>query len=445
MNSHKARRRRQEEGVIPEEVTCESKAEDREELVVIVVEVERGREVPIVVCYGDDAEELASTFARKHKLSQQEALKLKENIQVNINKALQRYFPKTKSTPKLTSMQNYNKFLSKHNDAEKQRNKAKQVSKTKMNESVYEDKGTRMKNSQSILELPRRSKGHITPDIAISVQRLYSNAVNKRKEAEKASEMRKKEKELEEQQWSFKPVIDPLSKKLASQMHSRTETHLQSKSVSKKLARIKDSIQLEEKLSCPFKPAINKNSSKLADSRSQQTSTNLLRLVGSPSGKFEVLFEDARRRMLFQANSSRHAHNPACTFRPSINASQRVVGNGGKVKKAARKMETSVQLHKPKTGRPPKKGRNEENAPIGTYLYLQGRRKASLKSLAQKEVVEKECKSHNKSFVQEESNRLLENRKRSKIDSIFKELDQDFDGIITGRDASTESMSCFNI
>jgi len=438
----------QEKKSIPEEVTSESKTENREELVVIVIELEKGHEVPIVVYYGDDAEELANTFASKYKLSSLETLKLKQNIQININKALNNYRPRTKPT------RNYNKFLTKNTSTYNPslgRKSTKTGVVTKTNElelacenKVRADKSMRTKNSQLILDLSGKSKRSTTPDIAMSVQRLYSIPINKKKEAEKLNEMKKKKKELEEQQWSFRPQIDPLSKKIANdnQKHSKVETRLgtKNKDSAKKRELIKDSQEQEEKLNCPFKPNINKKSSQLANNRNQRISTNLLGLVTNSNETFELLFEDAKRRKLFQANTAKYAKQEGCTFHPNIDLSQRVTKGTSKKKKSMRKVEVEMPQYKPKTGRAPKITRNEENIPIGTYLYLQGRRKESMKFLMQKELITKQSKSCNKSFVQEESNRLLENKKRSKIDSIFKELDQDFDGIISGRDVSADSI-----
>lgn len=417
------------------------------------MEIEKGKEIPIVVYYGDDAEDLANDLAFKYRLSPQATLKLKENIQLNINKALYNFHPRTRSEQTLNTDFSVRRQLQYNNSATKQ-NFLGDANLMKANTPMCRDKNlshirsaakiavkfSQINNSRSALETS--NKGRVTPDLANSIQRLYLHAVNRKKEMEKLNEMRKKAKEVENQQWSFKPTINSFSKKLASsnQNHNRVEARLISKekSLLEKIASIRNSKEAQEKLNCPFRPTINKRSTKLVNSRNQQISSSL-GIVTTPSTKFNYLFEDAKRRMILQANSSKYLQNHECTFHPSINHSQRTSKTPSQHKKFEQKTN-GEQLYHPKTGRPPKKGRNENKDPIGTYLYLEGQRRASLKSILRKKETKEECKIHNKSFVQEESKKLMKNRKRLIIEKIFKDLDQDLDGFITTGDIHFAGM-----
>ena len=74
---------------IIEEIGCESRTDDREELITIIVEIGDGREETIIVYTGDNAGDLAETFATKHNLSETMKAKLRENIQLNMNQILE--------------------------------------------------------------------------------------------------------------------------------------------------------------------------------------------------------------------------------------------------------------------------------------------------------------------------------------------------------------------
>lgn len=73
---------------ILEEIEKESKSDERDELITIIVEIAEGKEEKIVVYMGDKAEDLAAEFCQKHYLNENLKSKLTANIQQNIEQAL---------------------------------------------------------------------------------------------------------------------------------------------------------------------------------------------------------------------------------------------------------------------------------------------------------------------------------------------------------------------
>ena len=69
----------------------DSKSEDSEELITIIVRIGKGKEETIIIHNKDEAGELANKFASKYNLSEHMKAKLKERIQESINEELGNY------------------------------------------------------------------------------------------------------------------------------------------------------------------------------------------------------------------------------------------------------------------------------------------------------------------------------------------------------------------
>lgn len=141
-----------------------------------------------------------------------------------------------------------------------------------------------------------------------------------------------------------------------------------------------------------------------------------------------LLFEDARRRNYHKEKLSQTLHDLECTFSPDIKSSKDLLSNR-KVQtphgcKFRNQLSNNELLFQPKINKQTASKRNTNGLPIGEYLFgLQN---------------EKKVKTHpkkiaNSSFVQDESNKILENKKTSLFIEFFQAFDNDLDGTISSK------------
>eukprot|EP00826_Nyctotherus_ovalis_P057473 TRINITY_DN7857_c0_g3_i4.p1 TRINITY_DN7857_c0_g3~~TRINITY_DN7857_c0_g3_i4.p1 ORF type:complete len:510 (-),score=132.56 TRINITY_DN7857_c0_g3_i4:528-2057(-) len=458
--------------MIPEEACSKIKRHEREELVTIIVEIGDEREVPIVVRSGDSAEELSKEFVAKYKLSDKVMQKLAENIQANIDTVLSRRLSNNRSVKeenpsrRLSQQKNTQGNIKQQSMQKKLLNGYKNVQGSKNESRLPIEKNNpklassfmlnNRSNSRSRAVTPisgtvsstnRMAKRTLTPELADSVQRLYVNAVKRQEMRRRVNEQLKQEKEVESMEWSFRPKIDALSRKLieTAKSHGMFEDRVGSsvKKARQKIAKIRDCMNLKEKLNCPFKPKINESSARIADCANKARA-----VLGTMEqrNKFDMLFEDAKRRK--ELSKKQKGREPECTFQPNIDSSQSKLKGLVKFCKPERKKSSTENVggelsHRPKVGRPPKVSRNGAKTSIGEYLYSEGKRKVNRRVVLQTQAMLQELQQHNRSFVQKESSKMLENRKRSTFGSIFKTLDQDSDGIISAKNACKQSIGYY--
>lgn len=450
---------RRSSNMIPEKACNRTKGDEREELVTIIVEIGEEREVPIVVRSGDSAEELSKEFVAKHKLSAKVMQKLAENIQANIDAVMSRRASNNRSMKEENPLK---KHLQ-QNMQKKPLNGYKNMQGSKhRSRSPIEKKNPKLTNSfisnnrnnsrsragtpigGTVSSTSKLGKHTLTPELADSVQRLYVNAVKRQEMRRRVNEQLKQEKEVESMGWSFRPKIDALSRKLieAAEKRGMLEDRVGSsvKRTRQKIAKIRDCMNLKEKLNCPFKPKINESSARIADCLSKAKA-----VLGAMEqrDKFDLLFEDAKRRK--ELSKRQGSKEPECTFQPNIGSSQSKLKGSVKFRKPERKKISTEKLegdlsYRPKVGRPPKVSRNGVKTSIGEYLYSEGRKKVNRRIVLQTQAMLQELQQHNKSFVQKTSSKMLENKKRSTFGSIFKTLDQDSDGIISAKNACKQSI-----
>jgi len=394
---------RRNSSVILEEIYSQFK----EELVTIVVEIGDGREVPIVVYYGDKAEDLAKGFVQMYRLSTEVIQKLTENIQLNIDQALSKRARSTKLKDSLTVNSTNGSVLEQGVKKEQMKLNTKMLKKDKNSLMSDNDK---LRASTPLMNVNKRSK--LTPEVISSVQRLYVNAVRKKEQKARINQILKQEKEMENMEWTFKPKIDSLSRKLIETatnhglFKDRISNNIQK--TRQKISELRDTLYLEEKLNCPFKPKVNQNNN------------------------IKTLYENTKERKSVQKLGNEY------TFHPNINTSQNTLKGIVKFNRIEKKKVSELKP-KPKICSPKKKSRNGTKTSIGEYLYLEGKKQINMKMLLQTEAMLKELKEHNKSFVQNNSNRILEKKKRSTFDGIFKTLDQYSNGIISAKTACIQS------
>jgi len=258
---------------ILEEIGLESRTDDREELITIIVEISEGREETIIVHNGDTAEELAEKFALKHNLNEHMKSKLRDNIQANINEILKEISEEQYENTGSININPENiqdddnseipqaevansvfmgKKMSERDlpkvdplDVETQRKKSDQIKLTENAKFVI--KNTELKNSYSNNEMPSSPKEFIEPVRAkteiltpakshsiIEIEKSHSRIINScaksgkdigerlyqkgmRVKAEKErlyEEARKERSEQEDEHFSFKPEINKKSKQI---------------------------------------------------------------------------------------------------------------------------------------------------------------------------------------------------------------------------------------
>ena len=97
-----------------------------------------------------------------------------------------------------------------------------------------------------------------------------------------------------------------------------------------------------------------------------------------------------------------------------------------------KKLLENTNTHTPKIGRGPKTPTHDKNTPIGDYLYS---RNQDIKSLLMTKIskeIDKDKIVRNKSYIHKNSKEIVENMKTASFIKIFRELDNDNDGVISG-------------
>jgi len=362
-------------------VTEDMSVQNKKELVTIVIEVGDTKEA-IVVYEGDSANKLAEAFANTHNLSSEMKAKLKEHIQNSINEAIQDSFKEINVS---TIRKSRNGFL----------------------------QANTLTNRSHLVNI----KSTTTANFG---ERMYRKGIKDREEREKRNEKIRKERELEAQHWSFRPAINSLSKNMMRFIISDKATDRLTKKNEKiieKMEKIKAYKALEEELQCPFKPNINKYNKK-AQSKNFTLGIESTNSIFNIKDKFKFLFEDAKKRKTHKERLEKIVKDEECTFHPNIEPSQRVVERP-QIRKPKHTSPSIIQMERP------------------AHLT----HKAAYKQKYRKHIcVYKE--EINKSFVQERSNKLVNDKKELSFIKIFDALDKDGNGKISSTSISLLSKVC---
>lgn len=365
--------------------------EDKE-LITVVVDMEDGRQETIVVHCDDDVDELTREFAAKHELSEDVLERLRLSIKENIDAALNESESNTETSKEEIPAAN-------------EKNKIVPILKKDANLSKYFSK-----NTKAVAE------GNKQHDLLLNNAEVVKTSNRKRNMEER---MKKRKK--------------------MARSFSSLESRLLNKDKLERLEALRQDKMKEEIAKCTFKPKLNRISLELAThclKRSMSRSE-------STANKFELLFDDARRRRYLKEHQD-DSLNTECTFKPDIKVSQQVTrGILAEKKNRSCKPYTNIdQTYRPKTGRGPKVERRLRNISIGDYLYMQGKKR--LEQLTSLEAIRslQEWENCNKSYVQDESKKIVENMKLSSFREIFNALDQDSDGLISIDTICTSSTLC---
>ena len=438
----------------------------KEELITIIVEIGNNEEDTIVVHKGDNANDLAEKFALKHNLSAHMKARLKDNIHNNITNALNELNPPTEECPENISDEEQDQSFFETNNAGFMGKKmaervpiqcskanllkdttGEEVRKNGSGNASTKDTMRVCGNADTMNSAPIRNTqlaigsykqtNKITQNIG---ERLYREGIREKEEREKRNKKLKKEKEKEGQSFNFQPNINPLSKNITRSIvnQSKVEDRLnKDKKVIERIENLKTLKIIEERVNCTFKPQISKFSLKLVGN-SNRISSNIdsSSSFRSSRNKFDFLFEDAKRRKLNQERVEKFTRNNECTFRPKIANHFATYKKSQAKKPRVAEIMVNQPLHRPKTGRGPRTQRNQEGTDIGEYLYLQSKAKQKLMKLLVKEELTKGKLLRNRSFVQNQSKKMVDNKKITSFKSIFNALDNDSDGKISTRNIS---------
>mmetsp|Transcript_30156 Transcript_30156/g.87577 ORF Transcript_30156/g.87577 Transcript_30156/m.87577 type:complete len:738 (+) Transcript_30156:231-2444(+) len=232
----------------------------------------------------------------------------------------------------------------------------------------------------------------------------------------------------------------------------------------RRLSRIREEMAKKELEGCTFKPDISRRSRRLVAARMSE-----LQLSGP---LYEFLYSDALRRherdrmyktfvppeatfrpqTLAADNGSRSppaddGRSPRETLEAMMNrlcGSSRVGGRRGEeapeLADGGKDPHTGQELFKPKTGRPPLHGRNSEKLPIWEFLHRLGEqsKQAKLQHATEEEqkvkaLAEMRGTSHTSSA------KLFQEAKARRLRELFRAVDADRDGVLTGGTADADS------
>lgn len=272
------------------------------------------------------------------------------------------------------------------------------------------------KGASSVVRMQTRNVlARTAVQIDTSVKRLYEEEVDKRQKKRMVYEEIRKEKELEELNYQFRPNINDLSKKIVDTSGDKLESRLtrRSKKVAERMEALRKEREMKETLNCTFRPRINQKSIALASNRSESLDTN------SPTNaKYKL--EETGRKKAGQADADE------CTFHPNIRPSMQTLQHSLSMARAGNSPGALA-------------GRGKTCGGIGEHLYAQRRTRDSLMAVVRR-AEEKARRERNRSFVQPKSREILSAKKLAVVEKVFCELDDDSDGLISHQSHSTEGL-----
>jgi len=242
--------------------------------------------------------------------------------------------------------------------------------------------------------------------------------------------------------------VEPEKKPIRRKTKDRKKEHAKLRRTAKSFSRLEDKllsrhkqerieqlrqIKLQEEIAkCTFKPKLTKHTSELAIQLKRSKSK-------SDTNKFDLLFDDAKRRRYIKEQKNELISE--CTFKPNIEISQQVSKRilTEKVNHVRKSYKSINYTYRPKISRGPKVERRLGNMSIGEYLYMEGKKKLEqLSSLENKKHLQ-EWENTNKSYVQDESKRIVDSMKITSFTEVFNILDHNSDGVICIETIDVES------
>eukprot|EP00826_Nyctotherus_ovalis_P032605 TRINITY_DN2626_c0_g5_i2.p1 TRINITY_DN2626_c0_g5~~TRINITY_DN2626_c0_g5_i2.p1 ORF type:complete len:334 (-),score=98.46 TRINITY_DN2626_c0_g5_i2:22-999(-) len=192
--------------------------------------------------------------------------------------------------------------------------------------------------------------------IDTSVKRLYEEEVDKRQKRRMVYEEIKKEKELEELNFQFKPNINDLSKKIVETSGDRLENRLakRSKKLMERMEALRKEREMKETLNCTFRPRINQKSIALASNRSESLDIN----SPTTAKHLKNTLEETGRKKLTNTSTDE------CTFHPNIRSSMQTLKRSLSIVKPS--THSKIPIQSPNAI----PGRSKNCYTIGEHLYL---------------------------------------------------------------------------
>ncbi|CAI2384299.1 unnamed protein product [Moneuplotes crassus] len=303
-------------------------------------------------------------------------------------------------------------------------------------------------------------------------EKLYQNGLKRMEEKERKAKREKIQNELKQyESLTFQPKINSSAKRF-QRNSKRLEDQLieKGKKTHDMIEKKRSEILFEQQNRYSFRPHINKKSDRIIQERSRQFLEESSRMAESPNfsqefegsfmtsgnklNKFNLLYDDAMKRMQRQDEIYSRCLDSECTFQPDVSKGNHYDGYypedfgnfAERLSKPSTRKEKSKIMHlqdqcydkttgqplfRPRTGRPPLAKRDYENMPVTEKLYQEGQKRKHQKEEKIKQEWDRRNHSANRHKIQDKSEELLEQKKARKFHQIFQSLDVDGDGEIS--------------
>eukprot|EP01016_Furgasonia_blochmanni_P003579 TRINITY_DN11408_c0_g1_i10.p1 TRINITY_DN11408_c0_g1~~TRINITY_DN11408_c0_g1_i10.p1 ORF type:complete len:745 (+),score=192.61 TRINITY_DN11408_c0_g1_i10:195-2429(+) len=287
--------------------------------------------------------------------------------------------------------------------------------------------------------------------------RLYQRGIRMKEETLRMLQEKRNEEIMEEEkEYTFKPVINNISKQIRNSGFESTEEYLikvgeQMKERREKAKNMKMMMEVE---GCSFKPQLNHISERINEEKAKYEQKK-------NSDRFETLFNDWKRKEARKRILKEEVTKAECSFHPQLNANTQSMSSNlpsfherqskamhDKKEREKQSQHDDLLSYDPSTGqsffkpticRPPKLAQREnQNLPVWEQLYLrfqeQEKKRKDLYEAEQMSILSQRAKSNEKSTV------MIETLKRKRLTELFESLDSDRDGLISATKVDISSI-----
>ncbi|KAM3134662.1 hypothetical protein pb186bvf_013304 [Paramecium bursaria] len=401
------------------------------QLLVMTIQIDEKRTGRIDVFDGDDTELLARDFCIKYGVNQKIVPILIENINQNIEVALQE---KTNMNQYLSQKQQQPRdSISSHSVTQPSPKRNRSAEQASVYDRLYKDAHNKKLKKQLVVQDSRMKQSqksqHNEQEVNYGLI-LYQKGIKKKEEMlQKAESARKDQQNSQLIECTYQPKINEISKQIAKRSPEPVGDHLNKIAQQQQQKRenaLNYKIELEQQ-SCSFHPQINKISQFIIEEKKKQSQITM--------PHYEQLYQihDSKKHKLQQLDQN--YFQQYYTFHPKIDTISDKIVQGvsfeerqQKYRYQSREKNQSVdenQLFKPKTGRPP-----EQRAPdLFKNLYEQAFKQEQTKQQKMSQSKEK-LLSQSRTKANKKSDQLVSQNLENTLSKLFDQLDHDGDGQI---------------
>jgi hypothetical protein len=416
------------------------------QLLVMTVDIGDGRQDFITVCEHDDPSYLASEFAAKYNLDSTLQRNLKNMISENTQEVLKNGLHLRE--PSEDGSVSQSPFLSpiktenfQHADSRADKSQKQEIKYEPTRGSVYGAvykqlrKSTNSKSMSSVNSQSKSKKGGYNYG-----DYLYAKGIKDKEQAEKFKEMKKQELfEKEIHNFTFSPLINTNSSVISPRVYDKPENILMQKKAEKeeRLKKLKEEYDKEQNKECYFVPKINKAS------KNREMTGNIYKELYSQAEKKREMMEK-RQEESYKSWSFRPdvgtAHKRNCfetteQFLDRLDTSKKTNEEQlEKLRKVQKAIEMGQTEEKPKNSivQSNKTISRYNSEPIWEYLYNQKDAKKKESEISQLEFAKVLENASVSKKTSEKSDKIYDNFRLKQYEKLFKEMDSDKDGVISG-------------